>query len=310
MPTPTMRTPRALALRRHMHRRPSRRTVLTSTAAISLAAAGALSLPAVATATTTATGPDGQTVTVSKSDGLDPDGETITVNGSGFDLNKGVYVVLCVDNGAGQQPTPCLGGADMEGGGGTSAWISSNPPSYGEGLAQPFEEVNGTGSFSVELHVAARDEFTDCLDPSAAPDGCVVGTRADHTRTADRSADVLVPVTFAGSGASDDESGGTDTGDDGSDAQGAQGAGGGAGDNAGSDDGPASANGTGTTGDDGATGDNATTEKAADAADDLAATGKPVTTGVALATVLLAAGTGAFVAGRHRTAPSAPTREN
>ncbi|WP_199521436.1 LPXTG cell wall anchor domain-containing protein [Jiangella anatolica] len=146
------------------------------------------------------TGPEGQTITVSKVDGLDPAGETITVHGEGYDLTKGIYVVVCVNNGAGQQPTPCLGGADMEGGGGASAWISSNPPSYGEGLATPFEEVGGKGSFDVQLSVAASDEFTDCLDPAQAPNGCVVGTRADHTRTADRSADVLIPITFASTG--------------------------------------------------------------------------------------------------------------
>ncbi|WP_152690521.1 hypothetical protein [Jiangella alkaliphila] len=158
-------------------------------------------------AAASATGPEGQTITVSKVDGLDPAGETITIHGEGYDLTKGIYVVVCVNTGAGQQPTPCLGGADMEGGGGSSAWISSNPPSYGEGLATPFEEVGGKGSFDVQLSVAGSDEFTDCLDPAQAPDGCVVGTRADHTRTADRSADVLIPITFASAGGSGDANG-------------------------------------------------------------------------------------------------------
>ncbi|RIQ23706.1 hypothetical protein, partial [Jiangella rhizosphaerae] len=174
-----------------------------------LATGGSLGLAETAAAAS-ATGPEGQTITVSKVDGLDPAGETITVHGEGYDLTKGIYVVVCVNNGAGQQPTPCLGGADMEGGGGTSAWISSNPPSYGEGLATPFEEVGGKGSFDVQLSVVASDEFTDCLDPAQAPNGCVVGTRADHTRTADRSADVLLPITFAGAGGS----GGADAGGD------------------------------------------------------------------------------------------------
>ncbi|NDL57782.1 hypothetical protein F7O44_11915 [Phytoactinopolyspora sp. XMNu-373] len=147
---------------------------------------------------------------MSKTSGLDPEGETITVSGSGFDLSKGIYVALCVDNGAGQAPTPCLGGVDMEGSSGSSAWISSNPPSYGEGLAEPFDEVGGQGSFSVQLTVAASDEFTDCLDPSVAPNGCVVGTRADHTRTGDRSADVRIPVTFGGSGSGSGSGSGED----------------------------------------------------------------------------------------------------
>ncbi len=184
-----------------------------------LAVGGSLGVAETATAAT-ASGPEGQTITVSKVEGLDPAGETVTVHGEGFDLATGIYVVVCVNTGAGQQPTPCLGGVDMEGSAGASAWISSNPPSYGEGLAQPFEEVDGKGSFDVQLTVAGSDEFTDCLDPAQAPNGCVVGTRADHTRTADRSADVVIPITFAagaggdagGDGAGSGAAAGTDTG--------------------------------------------------------------------------------------------------
>lgn len=168
--------------------------------AVGLAAALGGTLMATHASAATATGPDGQTVTVSTADGLNPDGETVTATGSGFDLGKGIYVALCVDNGSGQVPSPCLGGVDTEGSGGASAWISSNPPGYGEGLAEPFDEVDGKGSFSVELRIAARDSVTDCLDPAIAPNGCVIGTRTDHTRTADRSADVLIPVTFAAPG--------------------------------------------------------------------------------------------------------------
>ncbi|WBQ03989.1 hypothetical protein [Kribbella sp. CA-293567] len=147
-----------------------------------------------------ASGPAGQQVTVSRSQGLDPAGTSVTVRGRGFDLNKGIYVTFCVNKGAGQMPSPCLGGVDMQGASGSSAWISSNPPSYGEGLAKPFTKVDGKGSFEVQLTLKAKDQFTNCLDKKTAPLGCVVGTRADHTRTADRSADVLIPVTFAGAG--------------------------------------------------------------------------------------------------------------
>ncbi|WP_328996532.1 hypothetical protein OG394_17960 [Kribbella sp. NBC_01245] len=146
-----------------------------------------------------APGPQGQEVTVSKSSGLDPAGETVTITGRGFDLSKGIYVVFCVNKGAGQMPSPCLGGVDQSGASGSSAWISSNPPSYGEGLAKPFTQEGGKGSFSVQLKIKSKDQFTDCLNKKVAPNGCVIGTRADHTRTADRSADVLIPVTFAGS---------------------------------------------------------------------------------------------------------------
>lgn len=148
-----------------------------------------------------ATGPSGQEVTVSRSEGLSRAGTPVTVRGRGFDLSKGIYVVFCVNKGAGQMPSPCLGGVDMQGASGSSVWISSNPPSYGEGLAKPFTKVDGKGSFEVQLTIKAKDQFTNCLDKKAAPLGCVVGTRADHTRTADRSADVLIPVTFTGVGA-------------------------------------------------------------------------------------------------------------
>ncbi|MGC4944510.1 LPXTG cell wall anchor domain-containing protein [Kribbella sp. DT2] len=156
----------------------------------------------VASAVPAATGPQGQVVTVSRSQGLDPNGTSVTVRGRGFDLNKGIYVAFCVSKGPGQLPSPCLGGVDMQGASGTSAWISSNPPSYGEGLATPFTQSGGKGSFEVRLTVKAKDQFTNCLDRKVAPNGCVIGTRADHTRTADRTADVLIPVTFAGASSS------------------------------------------------------------------------------------------------------------
>ena len=129
-------------------------------------------------------------ITVSKSTGLDPAGESITVSGSGFDVTKGIYVAVCVDNGPGQVPTPCLGGVDTSGSGGGSAWISSNPPSYGKGLATPY---GPGGSFTVTLSVVASDPVTgtDCGKVQ-----CAVVTRADHTRTSDRSQDARVRLTF------------------------------------------------------------------------------------------------------------------
>jgi hypothetical protein len=130
-------------------------------------------------------------ITVSQSQGLNPAGDTITVSGSGFDVAKGIYVAVCVDNGPGQVPTPCLGGVDTSGAGGGSAWISSNPPSYGAGLTTPY---GPGGSFSVTLAVAAVDPVTgtDCRRIA-----CAAITRTDHTRTADRSQDARVPLTFA-----------------------------------------------------------------------------------------------------------------
>jgi hypothetical protein len=98
---------------------------------------------------------------------------------------------VCVDNGPGALPSPCLGGVQQTGESSSSVWVSSNPPSYGEGLATPY---GPGGSFTVTLQVKAKDAQTDCL---TTPRGCAVVTRADHTRTSDRTQDARVPVSFA-----------------------------------------------------------------------------------------------------------------
>lgn len=134
---------------------------------------------------------DGQrTLTASKSTGLDPAGEVVQVAGSGYDVEKGIYVAFCVMPALGQMPTPCGGGIDLSGSSGSSGWISSNPPSYGVGLAQPYGEG---GTFSVPLAVSpVIDASHDCRVIQ-----CAIVTRSDHTRLSDRSQDVLIPVTFA-----------------------------------------------------------------------------------------------------------------
>ncbi|WP_434741402.1 hypothetical protein [Micromonospora sp. SH-82] len=137
----------------------------------------------------TARGAEGQTLTATPSTGVARTGTTVTVTGSGYDTTKGVYVAFCVDNGAGKTPAPCGGGADTSGSLGASHWISSNPPSYAEGLAKPY---GPGGSFRLTLKVTPTIGDVDCTTGR-----CVVATRADHTRPADRSQDVRVPVTFA-----------------------------------------------------------------------------------------------------------------
>ncbi|MBZ9643630.1 hypothetical protein [Streptomyces sp. PSKA30] len=98
----------------------------------------------------------------------------------------------------------------MTGNSHSSAWISSNPPDYGEDLAIPY---GAGGTFEVELTVDARDENTDCFKVR-----CVLATRADHTLSGDRSQDVKVPVSFVGQDPvdTDDDTGDPDdTGSDG-----------------------------------------------------------------------------------------------
>ncbi|MFE1291977.1 immunoglobulin I-set domain protein [Streptomyces sp. NPDC058751] len=157
--------------------------------------------PSGPSGTRTVTGAEGQKLTVTPVNGLATENQVLKVTGSGYDTKKGVYVALCVDNGDGELPTPCVGGVDMTGGSHSSAWISSDPPDYGEDLAVPY----GTGgTFSVELTVDAEDEYTDCFEAK-----CVLATRADHTLSGDRSQDVKVPVSFVGQDPVDTDGGGT-----------------------------------------------------------------------------------------------------
>ncbi|MEU4590733.1 neocarzinostatin apoprotein domain-containing protein [Micromonospora aurantiaca (nom. illeg.)] len=165
--------------------RARRRTILTT---VLLTAAAVVATPAPAHAGTT-TGSGGQKLTVTPSTGLSRSGATVSVSGRGYDVDKGIYVAYCVDNGPGVAATPCGGGADTTGSLGASQWISSNPPAYAEGLPKPY---GPGGSFSVTVKVTPTIGDVDCTVRR-----CAVVTRADHTRASDRSQDVRVPVTFA-----------------------------------------------------------------------------------------------------------------
>jgi hypothetical protein len=135
----------------------------------------------------------GRTLSLSQAAGLAGGGQEITVTGSGYDVNKGVYVTLCVIPPTNLPPSPCGGGQDRSGSSGASSWISSNPPDYAAGLTQPY---GPGGSFSVALTVGpAINADLDCYSVR-----CAVVTRNDHTRGSDRSQDLFVPVTFADSG--------------------------------------------------------------------------------------------------------------
>lgn len=130
-----------------------------------------------------------RTVTVSQSAELQP-GQSIAVNGVGFDVDKGVYVGLCLVPPAGAVPSPCAGGEDRSGSSGASAWFSSNPPSYATNIAVPYAQG---GSFSAQLTVSP--ELGGGLDCRQVQ--CAIATRNDHTRSTDRSQDLYIPVTFA-----------------------------------------------------------------------------------------------------------------
>lgn len=157
-------------------------------------AAGAQADPGVAPATSTSadgrTTTDGQrTLTTSQAAGLDPAGQTVAVAGSGYDPNKGIYVALCAIPPRNALPSPCGGGVDREGQAGAAQWISSNPPDYGVGLAQPY---GPSGTFSTRFTV--RAEIAPGIDCRQVR--CALVTRSDHTRTSDRSQDIFIPVSF------------------------------------------------------------------------------------------------------------------
>jgi len=168
-----------------------------------LAAMAFLLASAGSAAAASGTGSGGQRLTASPTTGLAPGGATVKVKGSGYDVSKGIYVAFCFDQGPGKVPTPCMGGVDTSGETGASAWVSSNPPAYGKDLAKPY---TAGGGFTVSIKVAAKDPVMgfDCRNPAAHTEtasakGCAIVTRADHTRTSDRSADVRIPVKFSGS---------------------------------------------------------------------------------------------------------------
>lgn len=133
---------------------------------------------------------DGQrSLRVAQATELSPAGQQVAVAGSGYDTDKGVYVALCLVTPADRPPSPCGGGIDIDGVSGASAWISSNPPSYGEGLAIPYGE-GGTFSVTVSVSPVLAGGF-DCRQVQ-----CAIVTRNDHVRTADRSQDLAIPVRF------------------------------------------------------------------------------------------------------------------
>jgi hypothetical protein len=165
-------------------------TVMVVTAAmVAVSCGGALVATVGAARPASAQGCSPQ-LSVSRTTGLAPAGETVTVSGSCYDVNKGVYVAFCVVPPPGTVPSPCGGGVDMSGANGLSHWISSNPPPQGVGLTAPY---GPGGTFTVTMRPSSQlNAAVDCRRVS-----CAVVTRNDHTRSSDRSQDVIVPVTFA-----------------------------------------------------------------------------------------------------------------
>ncbi|MCX6535053.1 MAG: hypothetical protein NT119_00630 [Actinobacteria bacterium] len=137
--------------------------------------------------TTTVASTSRPKLSVSQTTNLNPNGTSVTVRGTGYDISKGVYVIVCTQAAPGPQST-CVGGINIDGSSASSVWINSQPPSYGVGLALAFQS---DGSFSVVLSVVAKSGDLDCTVVK-----CGVVTRSDHLRYTDRTQDVFVPITF------------------------------------------------------------------------------------------------------------------
>ena len=132
------------------------------------------------------TGEFGQTLTSSAT--TVSSNAVITVSGKRFDESVGIYLAICVIPKKGLPPTPCGGGVNKAGVGEGSFWISSNPPPYGIGLADPFKPG---GRFSYKIRMSKKIGKFDCKKVK-----CAVTVRADHLRSQDRSFDLYLPITF------------------------------------------------------------------------------------------------------------------
>ena len=163
--------------------------VVSTTSVAKSTATSASNSSAASSASTSTIGAAGRPkLSVSQVNNLNPNGTTVTVRGTGYDVNKGVYVIVCTQAAPGPQAT-CIGGVNIDGSSASSVWVSSNPPNYAIGLTTPFSP---DGSFTVDLVVIAKSGALDCTVLK-----CGVVTRSDHLRYADRSQDVFVPITFS-----------------------------------------------------------------------------------------------------------------
>ena len=164
----------------------SQTSTTTSIATVTSGNSGTVSSSAVPT-TTTSVVVNRPKLSVSQTTNLNPSGTSVTVRGTGFDVSKGVYVIVCSQAAPGPQAT-CIGGVNLDGSSSSSVWVSSNPPNYAVGLTTPFQP---DGSFTIELEIVAKSGALDCTAIR-----CGVVTRSDHLRYTDRTQDVFVPISF------------------------------------------------------------------------------------------------------------------
>ncbi|MFD5008998.1 neocarzinostatin apoprotein domain-containing protein [Streptomyces chartreusis] len=173
------------------------RSVPAARAALTVVAASALTLglaTSASAATSTRTVTDGGTtynLSLTAPGTATAAGQVVTVSGSGYNTGQGIYVGLCVVDGAqgANKPTPCLGGQDESGTTGASHWVNNT---FGGMFANSSKFGTG-GTFNVQIFVKATlDDGSVCGEDVE----CAVVTRADHFDSGDRKYDVHVPITF------------------------------------------------------------------------------------------------------------------
>ncbi|MEU1281062.1 hypothetical protein [Streptomyces sp. NPDC005805] len=174
---------------------PSARTAARAALAVAASAALTVGLAGSASAaTSTRTVTDGGTtynLSLTGPDTAAAAGQVVTVTGSGYNPGQGIYVGLCVVDGApgANKPTPCLGGQDESGTTGASHWVSN----LGGGTLPNTSVFGPGGSFSVQIFVKAELSGGQVCGEDVT---CAVVTRADHMDTNDRRYDVHVPIAF------------------------------------------------------------------------------------------------------------------
>ncbi|CAN2235935.1 hypothetical protein [Candidatus Planktophila dulcis] len=151
-----------------------------------VATAISLTLATPAHAAPSATGAHGQSISVATTKFVKE--SNVSVLGKGFDETIGIYLAYCVLPKKGLLPTPCGGGADMQGVKEASYWISSNAPVYGAGLAIPFQPG---GRFRQVVSVTKKIGKFDCTKVK-----CAITVRSDHLHEGDRFHDLFIPITF------------------------------------------------------------------------------------------------------------------
>ncbi|RIJ69795.1 hypothetical protein D1871_21300 [Nakamurella silvestris] len=111
--------------------------------------------------------------------------------GGGTKSNPNGYYLMVAAEVPGGLASPAIGGVDMAGGSGGSAWLTNHPYA---GSEQVVNSISGSGYASATMTVQSSDEFVNCAQ---AANGCVLYLRVDHRQTGNRDFDVKLPLRFA-----------------------------------------------------------------------------------------------------------------